>query len=166
MVLKSFWWYFNTRNFIYFLCCQKLKQVWDLHTNTNLQQIHFPTSNYSSSSVFQTSRQVQKNFLYFKFYLTMRLQTFHLIFQLVQCNEWHAKRQISGQEANRIPQVPSLHMRNILKSCLWIDISTWQYLSEKISKDEIQYIITDQHFQVTLITENTNDTSYKNYLKM
>lgn len=38
----------------------------DLNAYTNLQQIYFASSSYGYSSVFQTSFQMQKKFLYIK----------------------------------------------------------------------------------------------------
>ena len=60
-ILKSFHWQLifesqvHSNCFIHFPCWPKIKQEMKCHFHTNLQQIYFPSSNYSSRSIFQTS---------------------------------------------------------------------------------------------------------------
>lgn len=65
--VKSFWWQlmlFESQVVssccIYFLCCQKLKQEVKYPPHTNFQRIYFPSSTYSSRSIFWTLLHMQK----------------------------------------------------------------------------------------------------------
>lgn len=97
------------------------------------------TTNDSSSSVFQTSKQVQRSCPYFKIHLTVGSQNHHLAqLQVINCNVMITKRQVTRWEANRIPQMPS-KWGIYSKSYLGMDSSTWQCLSlcKDVSKNEI-----------------------------